>query len=204
MLRSGSVAGRRLANGVWLIDGDAVARYEMTATRGSGRTLDASTAWGLLWELSGEHAAWLSPSTRTRVRRRIRESSATELVNAVARRTTAHYYTAANVEHASKGLILTGRAAAEVLGSALIDDHRRVCGYVASGSVDEYARSNFMVENPSGHDVLYENTLPVAYPRSVMPSAVIAADLSTSTDTRERNAGLRAIESMRRQWLAAR
>ncbi len=121
---------------------------------------------------------------------------------AVAKRATAHYYTAANAERASAGLILTGRAAAEGLSSALLEDHRHVCGYVPSGTVDEYASSHFMVETPTGRDVLYENTLPIAYPGTIMPSAVVAADLATSTDARERSAGLQALEELRQRWLA--
>ena len=53
LLRTGEITGHQLANGTWLADSDAVARYEVSASRGSGRTLDAATAWGLLWELSG-------------------------------------------------------------------------------------------------------------------------------------------------------
>jgi len=204
LLGSGVIAGRRLASGAWLADSDAVARYEVTARQGSGRSLDRSTAWGLLWELSGLRADWLGETTHARVRRRIRASSAEDLVKAVARRTVAHRYTAANAERAAMGLIATGRAAADVLGAELISDRRRVSGYVRSGTPDEYAASHFMAADISGHDVIYENTLPVDLDGEVMPRAVVAADLATSTDTRERSAGLRAIEEMRQTWLASR
>jgi hypothetical protein len=61
-----------------------------------------------------------------------------------------------------------------------------------------------MVAEVSGQDVLYENTLPVRFDGDEMPPAVVAADLATSTNTRERSAGLRAIEELRQAWLAAR
>ncbi|NEM89929.1 hypothetical protein [Galbitalea soli] len=204
LLRSGAIVGRRLASGAWLADGDAVARYEIAARRGKGRSLDPSTAWGLLWELSGLRADWLGVSTRARVRRRVRESTAEDLAKAVVKRTVAHRYTAANAESAAAGLIATGRAAADTLGSELMSDRRRVSGYVRSGSPDEYAVSHFMIADANGQDVVYENTLPIDFGGDVMPQAVIAADLATSTDTRERSAGLRAIEDMRQAWLAAR
>ena len=172
----------------WLADPEAVARYEISARRGSGRTLDASTAWGLLWELSGLDADWLSDSTRARVRRRIRNSDATSIAAAVASRTRAHRYTSANTERAAAGLIRTGRSAASLLGTDLIEDTRNVAGYVRSGSVDDYASAHFLVEHVNGKDVLYENTLPISYGADAMPPAVIAADLSASTDTRERSA----------------
>lgn len=114
-------------------------------------------------------------------------------------------YAAANAERAAAELIATGRAAAGTLGTELISDRRRVSGYVRSGTPDEYAASHFMVADINGQDVVYENTLPVRFERGeVMPSAVVAADLATSTDTRERSAGLRALEELRQAWLAAR
>ena len=204
LLNSGEISGRRLANGTWLADSDAVARYEVLGNRGSGRTLDRDTAWGLLWELSGLDADWLSGRTRARVRQRIRESTSDGLVKAVGKRTVAHRYTAANAERAAVDLIATGRAAADTLGADLISDRRRVSGYVRSGTPGEYAASHFLVADLSGKDVIYENTLPVVFEGNVMPQAVVAADLATSTDTRERSAGLRAIEELRLAWLAAR
>jgi hypothetical protein len=204
LLRSEEVAGRQLANRTWLADSDAVARYEVSAKRGSGRTLDVATSWGLLWELSGLDANWLSASTRARVRRRIRDADAVAIASAVSRRAPAHRFTAANAERASVGLTRTGRAASSVLDTDLIEDRRLVAGYVREGgTVADYARSHFMIPQSNGRDVLYENSLPIDYEAETMPAAVVAADLALSTDTRERSAGLEALESLRRQWLAA-
>jgi hypothetical protein len=203
LLSSGDISGRRLANGIWIADADAVARYEILGNRGSGRTLDDDTAWGLLWELSALAPKWLGARTRSRVRQRLRESAATDLVKAVAKRTVERRFAAANAEHAATGLIQTGRAAAGVLNGNLIDDRRRVSGYVRSGTADEYAASHFMVADSYGQDVIYENTLPFDFEGDVMPRAVVAADLARSTDARERSAGLRAIEELRRAWLSA-
>lgn len=203
LLRSETISGRQLANGTWLADRESVARYEISARRGSGRTLDTSTAWGLLWELSGFDADWLSDSTRARVRRRIRDSNATSIAAAVTSRTRAHRYTSANAERAAAGLIRTGRSVASALGTDLIEDLRNIAGYVRSGSVHDYAHAHFMVEDVNGRDMLYENTLPISYESDVMPPAVIAADLSVSTDTRERSAALSALEELRQRWLDA-
>jgi hypothetical protein len=203
LLDTGEIAGRQLANRTWLADSDAVLRYETAARRGKGRGLDTASAWGLLWELSGLDASWLTPSTRARVRRRIRHSNAGEIAKSVAKRTVARRYAAANVERASADLIATGRAAAGSLGSDLLDDRRRVAGYVRSGSADDYAEQHFMVADTAGQDVVYENTLPIHFDGGEMPVAVVAADLATSTDTREQSAGLRALEELRQAWLAA-
>lgn len=203
LLASGAVVGRQLANGTWLADADSVIRYESAARQRRGRALDAATAWGLLWELSGLDAGWLTPSTRSRVRRRIRQTGAEELARAVAGRTIARRYRAANAERAAEGLIATGRAAGGRLRTELIDDRRRVSGYVRTGTADDYAEAHFMMADSAGQDVIYENTLPIRYDEQEMPAAVIAADLAVSTDTRERSAGLRALDELRRAWLAA-
>jgi hypothetical protein len=204
LLSSGVVAGHQLANRMWLADSDSVARYEVSAKRGSGRTLDAATAWGLLWELSLLDAEWLTASTRARVRRRIRDSDALALASAVSKRARAHRFTAANAARASVSLIRTGRAAASVLDIDLIEDSRLVAGYVRSGTVADHAKNHFMISRPDGRDVLYENSLPIEYEAETMPAGVVAADLAVSTDTRERSAGLRSLEELRKQWLAAR
>ena len=203
LLDNRDIAGRQLPNRMWLVDSDSVLRYELSTRRGRGRGLDSASAWGLLWELSGLDADWLTQSTRARVRRRVRYSNADEIAKVVSKRTVAHRYTAANAERAAEGLIATGRAAASVLGTDLIDDRRRVSGYVREGSADDYAARHFMVAELAGQDVVYENTLPIQFAGDVMPPAVVAVDLTTSADTRERSAGLRAIEELRQAWLVA-
>lgn len=207
LLADGKIGARRLANGTWLADADAVARYERTAPRHSGRTLSAPAAWAVLWELSGLSVDWLSASTHARVRRRIREMVVADLATAVAARTVGRRFSSANAVKANAELIQTGRAASSTLaelGVDLIEDRRRVAGYVRRGTAAEYAASHFMLAATDGADVLYENTLPVAFDGDVMPSAVVAADLILSLDTRERAAGLRALEELKNRWLAAR
>ncbi len=203
LLAEGSIAGRKLSSGAWLADADSVLRYETSARRGGGRKLDVDTAWGLLWELSGLEATWLTPSTLSRTRRRLRTWGADELARAVSGRTRAHRYRAANATKAGEELIATGRSAAGQLRVGLMDDTRQVSGYVRRGRIDEYARTHFMSASTSGQDVLYDNTLPITYDGETMPAAVIAADLAVSTDTRERGGGLRALTELRNAWLAS-
>lgn len=201
LLADGRIDGRQLTSGAWLVDSDSVARYESSARRGSGRGLNASTAWGMLWLLSGLDADWLSERTAARVRARLRTVTAESLARAVSGRTRAHRYQAANAAKAADGLIATGRAVAGSLGVGLMDDRRTAVGY-AKGTAAEHAASRFMVEGPTGQHIVYDNTLPIDYAEATMPAAVIAADLAGSTDTRERAGGLRALEELRNSWLA--
>lgn len=201
LLSSGVIDGRQLSSGAWLADSDSVARYEAGHRRGSGRTLDASTAWAMLWMLSGLDADWVTPSTRSRVRARLRHSSAERLARDVAARTRAHRFEAANSARAREGLIATGRAVAGLLGVGLMDDRRFATGYARATAV-EHAATRFMVESPTGPHVIYDNTLPIEYDGDVMPLAVVAADLAVSTDVREHAGGLRALENLMTAWRA--
>ena len=55
------------------------------------------------------------------------------------------------------------------------------------GTVAEYGREHFMVASPVGRAVLYDLTLPIPWNEDAMPATVIAADLATSLNTRERS-----------------
>lgn len=200
LLSSHDIAGRQLPSGAWLADSDSVARYEASARgRGSGRKFAPDNAWALLWILSGLEPSWASPVVRSRIRVRLRTDSPDALARAVASRTTAHRYQAANPAKAAEGLIATGRAAAGQLGIGLMDDRRAAVGY-APAMAAEYAKKRFMVESPTGQHIVYDNTLPMPYAGDTMPLAVIAADLAVSTDTRERSGGLQALEALRTKW----
>ncbi|MDN4613758.1 hypothetical protein P5G50_04760 [Leifsonia sp. F6_8S_P_1B] len=204
LLEDGAITGRKLSSGDWLADNDSVIRWQHRR-KASGRNLDQVTAWAILYELSGVRAAnLLSRSTFARARTKIRLSNAADLALSVAARTTAHRFRAANAVKAQADLIPTGRAASDLIGSDLLADTRRVAGYVPAGTtVAEYARTHFMVEDPTGADVLYENTAPGDGYTEPLP-AVVAADLALSTDTRERSAGLDALEEMKGAWLLSR
>ncbi|WP_022882719.1 MerR family transcriptional regulator [Gryllotalpicola ginsengisoli] len=203
----GEVHARKLANDVWLIDSDSVLRYENKHRGHAGRALDAATSWAILWELSGLRATWLPTRTYARVRNRLAHLTVDALSRAVASRTKAHRYRSANVERVLPDVIATGRLAVGSLSGALatelVEDRRRVVGYVPRGAeISTFARKHFMVEDQAGQDVLFENTLPIEYASETMPAGVVAADLAVSVDTRERSAGLAALEEMQRQWLA--
>jgi hypothetical protein len=85
-----------------------------------------------------------------------------------------------------------------------MDDARDALGYVRRGTVAEYAREHFMVASPAGRAVLYDLTLPIPWNGDAMPAAVIAVDLATSLNTRERSGGLQALARLRDRVQAER
>ncbi len=71
LLRAGDLRGRHLGNS-WLIPDEDVARLQRSGRR-PGRPLAPKRAWGVLDLLDGGHAAWLSDSARSQVRRYLAE-----------------------------------------------------------------------------------------------------------------------------------
>lgn len=199
LVDNGTFAARQLPSGEWLVDSDSVARY-LPRRKSAGRRLDNDTAWAILYELSGIRAArLLPPATYARVRKRIRTMTAEDLAVAVSGRTSVHRYRAANATKAQADLVPTGRVASDIIASDLLPDFRRVAGYIPIGTtVVEYARTHFMHADPAGLDVLYENTAPGGLSEAL--PAVVAADLAISADTRERAAGVRALDALRNEW----
>jgi len=205
LLKDRLIAGRQLRSGVWLTSKASVERYRATARRGSGRALSASTAWGLLWELSGLRPPWLSSSTLTRVRQQIDIFSPEEIVRATSGRTRAHYYTLASAASSASwdSLIRTGRPAARHFGVRVNRAFNYAAGYVRDGTIAEFAARHGLFEDYEGMNVLFDNTLPIPYSSASMPDAVVAVDLVVSGGEYERGKGLMAIARLQQMWREA-
>lgn len=208
LLKDRLIAGRQLRSGVWLTTRESVERYRATAHRGSGRALSTSTAWGLLWELSGLRPSWLPASTLARVRQQVATSSPEEIVRATSGRTRAHHYTLSpsfSTSNASwSSLIRTGRPAARHFGVRVSRQLNYAVGYVRDGLIAEFAPRQGLFEDYEGKNVLFENTLPVPYSGTAMPDAVVAVDLAVSGGEYERTRGLVAVERLQQAWRDAR
>ncbi len=200
LLRSGKLAGEQLQDGTWLVSRRSIGEHRGLHT-GSGRTWSASSSWALLDELSGREAEGLSQSTYDRMKRRIRTTSADEITRKVATRLTARRYAADSLARTTADLVLTGTSAAEVVDRTLTSETRRVEGYVREGQLDEFVRRHLLTLDAEGDVTIYEAPESQLAGRHAS-EAVIAADLARSVSTRERSAGLAALEDMRQAWLA--
>lgn len=199
LLTSGEIDGRKLSSGAWMINTDAIARFERLR-KGAGRRMAPETAWAVLFELSGIRATWLPARTYARVRERIRDDTGEDIAAAVAYRAKSHAFHADGAE--LDDIVPTGVSALEVLDTGLIGSFTSVMGYLPAGfTFQEYADKHLLFADPAGPDVLLENTSPV--PLAGPQPAVVAADLALSGDARERQAGIDALENLRAKWLAA-
>ena len=201
LLHAGKLTGEQLGDGTWLVSPRSIAERRSFNT-GAGRTWSAASSWAPLGELSGKSTNALSQSTIARIRRRIRTSSAEEIARKAAARTNAHRYTADSLERTTAELVLTGKSAAHRIDSELTNQTRAVEGYVREGELQTFVRRNLLSADENGDVTIYERSGEFNVDGNYASDAVIAADLARSTTTRERTAGIAALEKMRQQWLA--
>ena len=201
LLRAGKLSGEQLSDGTWLVTPRSISERR-SLNAGAGRTWSAASSWALLGELSGRSSTGLSRSTLARIRRRIRTSTADEIARKVASRTIARRYTADSIAKTVSELVLTGRSAADAIDTELTSQTQIVEGYVRDGTLDSFARRHLLSADNNGDVTIYERHDSLNFTGRYAPDAVIAADLARSTSTRERSAGIAALEEMRQGWLA--
>ena len=201
LLRVGKLNGEQLSDGTWLVSPRSISERR-SLNAGAGRTWSAASSWALLGELSGQSSTGLSQSTLARIRRRIRSSTAEEIARKVASRTIAHRYAADSIAKTASELVLTGRSAADVIDNELTSQTQVVEGYLRDETLESFVRRHLLSADDNGDVTIYERHDSLNLDGRYAPDAVIAADLARSTSTRERSAGLTALEEMRQQWLA--
>jgi len=200
LLRAGKLDGEQLRDGTWLVSPRSLSERKGLRAR-SGRYWSPASSWALLGELSGRAAEGMSQSTRDRIRRRIRTSSAEDIARNVMTRATAHRFTADSLSTTARSLILTGSSAAELVDSNLTKDLREVEGYLRGVTLEEFVRQQLLTADDEGDVIIYDNFDVQHLAGDYASKAVIAADLARSTNTRERSAALAALEEMMQRWL---
>lgn len=201
LLRAGKLAGEQLSDGTWLVSPRSISERR-SLNAGAGRTWSAASSWALLGELSGQSSTGLPQSTLARIRRRIRSSTAEEIARKVASRTIAHRYAADSITKTASELVLTGRSAADVIDTEFTSQTQVVEGYLRDETLESFVRRHLLSADNNGDVTIYERHNSLNLDGRYAPDAVIAADLARSTSTRERSAGLAALEEMRQRWLA--
>jgi hypothetical protein len=183
---------RSVARG--LIDGSSVDRLIAVRRGGRARAWSEATAWGAAALLSGMEATWIGESQRSRLRARLRQMSAEELVarsrnRAVVQRYAGHASAVGRV----RALTLSTHLAARRLGLA---DVNAVDAYVSEDELDEIVRSHALVRDASGAFTLRATTMAIdLVGELVYDGEVVAAlDLAESLDVRERNVGTKALQ----------
>lgn len=176
------------------VDASSVDRLIAVRQGGRARAWSEATAWGAIALLSGMEATWMGESQRSRMRARLRELAAEELVarsrnRAVVRRYAGHPSAAGRVRAATVSTHLAGRR----LGLA---DVNAVDAYVSADDIDEIVRSHALLVDSSGTFTLRATAMAMDVVADLVSDrdVVAALDLAESLDVRERSTGTHALQ----------
>lgn len=197
LVRSGEIRALRSAGDAFLIEATSLKRYKQISG-GKGRPLSSKMAYALLWSLSDLEIDWLDYAQMRRLHLKLARYSANDLVWQSRKKALRKTYRASlsflpNIQSA---LIASGASAIETYGFDLTSKDGSAEGYLLAKDEENLVARNFLVEDPNGNVVLHiAEWLPSDLGRC-MPEAVVAADLASSLDTRERRAGLDRLEML--------
>ncbi|WP_105031271.1 helix-turn-helix domain-containing protein [Arthrobacter ruber] len=169
-----------------------------------GRAWAEGSAWAAISLLSGMRASWMSASEVSRLKNRLRHSSAEDVHFLARDRAVTRRFRASSdaIPILEANLLATGGAAmrdaetAEVFG--LSGGGGTYEGYAMSGDADQLAAGLGMREDPRGNVTIREVASNRAFDDDRVPVAAIALDLMDSLATRERSAGMRVLGDLLR------
>ncbi|OIN82105.1 DNA-binding protein [Mycobacterium malmoense] len=196
LARAGELTVTRTVAGALLLDGASVHRLAKQS-RDKGRPWTAATAWAALTLLSGERVHWLDSSAMSRLRHRLRASSASELCWMTRRRATIH-----RMQGWGKGtgLLHSGVSAlrdpamSELFDLVAVD--RGADGYVGARDFAHLVRTLGFFDDVDGDVTVRVVPDDAGYAVDHVLTAAVAVDLAESLDTRESAAGTRVLEDL--------
>jgi len=192
LVRSGGLRSSHLGAITVIPEADVERRRALPP--GDGRRLTPPNAWGILAMASGEHAPWLSPDTRYRLRGLLRRNGLDDLRARLADRGVPRGFRA----HRSllgrirldDDLTLTGHTAAAELRLGLLAGDS-IDAYVAHDALAKVVKRYGLQESQSPNVVL--RVVPWAaasWPLArIAPKAAVALDLLESEDPRSGQLG---------------
>jgi excisionase family DNA binding protein len=199
LVHSGALKAQRTVGGAFLIDARLLQEYQRIKV-GKGRPWRAETAWAALWLLSGIKVDWLGYHQLRRLRIRLGEVSAENLVWFSRKRaTTETLRTSSSFLDALRNeLTLSGASAGHLLTLGLTERGDVVEGYLDTEELSALKEKYHLVEDAEGNITVH---LVLGQPfemRSIdqMPEAAVLVDLAASADARERSAALKRLRKL--------
>ena len=201
LVRAGHLPARKVANR-WLVDAGAVERRALIRPD-RGRPLEPANAWGLLFLASGEPAPWLANDVRSRLRRRLRESSLRKELSHLGKRARIRYFAGGKLARSSllrnPRFVQSGISAAAGYGASLRSP-RILEGYLPESEVERlvYRYALQLADEREADLILHvvSDFWPFKAHR-IAPRAAVAADLLDSVDQRTRRAGEDLLRQLR-------
>ncbi|MCL2024424.1 MAG: helix-turn-helix domain-containing protein [Coriobacteriia bacterium] len=204
LIHAGELHAVRTAGDVFLVDAASVADYARLR-QGKGRPFSVNVAWAALWLLSGLDVGWLAYQQRRRLRMRLNEMSAEEVVWAVRRRARLLRVRIDEsfLKTAHENLVLSGVSSNLLSELGLTDGTGKLEGYLADRDLEAFMQNTFSAQDDDTNVILRvvgENIPFNLAGYKEMPRAVVATDLAASADVRERSAGLNLLEELLNEW----
>lgn len=207
LARAGSITIAREIGKSLLLDSASVHRMAQ-ASRRRGRPWNQDVAWAALTLLSHRTVDWIrAPEQITRLKHRLRRSTADEVAYLARNRATTHHmetWGEGDVDVLIRGgyLAATGisavihvpeTAARFGLSSAL---HDKADGYVLEDDFDDVVEQFGMLSQNGDVTLRVVSALNPFLRTATLPIAAVAVDLMESLDTRQRSAGTRVLQEL--------
>ena len=201
LIRAGRLHGRKVG-GRWLVDRSSLDQWVRSRLL-DGRPFSPRRAWGYLFLLSGEPAAWLDRATRSRLRKTVREVRLNDLLPKLRNRGDVQYFRGApemfEKIRAQPGFVRSGVSTSEDLDANLLV-RDALEGYLPRARVREAAYRLALEPSDAANANVILRIPSFAAPlrdRVMAPAGAVAADLIESADARTSRAGDMLAERLR-------
>jgi len=207
LARAGSITIAREVGNSLLLNSASVHRM-VQSSRHPGRPWSPEVSWAALSLLSQCKVDWIaSPTQITRLKHRLRRSSAAEVAYLARNRATTHHmetWGEGDVDVLIRGdyLAATGisaiihvpkTAARFGLSSAR---HGKADGYIVDDDFDDVVEQFGMLSQNGDVTLRVVSALNPFFRTATLPIAAVAVDLMESLDTRQRSAGTRVLQEL--------
>jgi hypothetical protein len=179
-----------------LVDLASIREYLAVRQASRTRAWSEETAWAAVALLSGLEVDWLGEAQKSRLRGRLRETTATELASQSRNRARVHRYVGhpAAADRIAKDIVVIPR---ETLGLVTIRTGTTVIdGYTSPEAEEQLVQRYALARNPAGRFVLRATDFDLGTIDRLGKTAEVLAslDASTSTDPRARAVGEAILE----------
>ena len=197
LARDGRIKAIKAVGDALLLDAIDVQQYK-NLHQGKGRPLSPDIAWAALLILSGFDVEWLSYPQLRRLKLKLKTTSALDLLWQARNRLQTKRYRASEsfFKELRNELILTG-SSSSLFEFSLVEQKHVLEGYTTV-NFEILEKKYHLVEDTNGNAIIHSAHGHVWFfnKTETIPIAVAAADLAVSLDTREKQAGLAALERL--------
>ena|GEM_PF-691176 len=206
LIKAGDLDAIKSVGGAYVIEAVSLHTY-MRLRGGRGRPYSAEVAWAALWLLSDLEVDWLTYQQSRRLREKLNEVGAEELVWAVRRRAQLQRMRidASFFNIALQSLLVSGASSPHLSRIGLTQSTSSIEGYLYEKDLTEFMRNTHAVAATDVNAMIriLDKSVPIDLTdRSEMPLATVAVDLASSLHERDQKAGIETLELLLEKYRA--